>query len=149
MFKHLLVPTDGSPLSQEAVERAVSFAREAGARITFFHAEQRFPSMYVDMGAIFDPHMPQRFHEAENVVAAEILARAERVAHAAGVECDTLALASDEPYEAIIEAASRQECDLIFMASHGHRGVGALLLGSETHKVLTHTRIPVLVHRRA
>lgn len=149
MFKHLLVPTDGSPLSQETVERAVSFAREAGARITFFHAEQRFPSMYVDMGAIFDPHMPQRFHEAENVVAAEILSRAERVAQAAGVECDTLALASDAPHEAIIEAADQRACDLIFMASHGHRGVGALLLGSETHKVLTHTRIPVLVHRRA
>ena len=73
--------------------------------------------------------------------------KCDQQAKAAGVACGTLALVSSEPYEAIIEAAGRQECDLIFMASHGHRGVGALLLGSETHKVLTHSKIPVLVYR--
>ena len=148
MFKHILVPTDGSPLSQEAVERAIAFAREASARITFFHAEQRFPAMCVDMGAISDPRMPHRFHEMEDSIAHEILGDAERLARAASVENSSLTLASEEPYEAIIEAANRQGCDLIFMASHGHRGIGALLLGSETNKVLTHARIPVLVYRK-
>lgn len=147
MFKHILVPIDGSPLSQEALARAISFAREAGARITFFHAEQRLPATFMDMGAIFDAQMPSRFHALEKSIADEMLGAAESFARTAGVECSSLVLASDEPYEAIIEAARRVGCDLIFMASHGHRGVGALLLGSETQKVLTHTKIPVLVHR--
>ena len=147
MFKHLLVPTDGSELSRVTVARAISFASETGARITFFHAEHRFPTMYVGVGAIFDPHAPTRFHEAEEGVARDILDACVQLATAAGVECDTVALASDEPYEAIIAAAQQTGCDLIFMASHGHRGVKGLLLGSETQKVLTHCGIPVLVYR--
>ena len=147
MFKHILVPTDGSQLSCDAVKRAISFARDAGARITFFHAEQRLPGLCVDMGAMSDPRMPRRFHQIENSIARELLDEAERLARLAGVECSSLALSSEEPYEAIIAAANRNGCDLIFMASHGHRGIGALLLGSETHKVLTHTGIPVLVYR--
>lgn len=147
MFKHLLVPTDGSPLSQEAVTRAISFAREAGARITFFCAEKWMPKMYYGMGAIFDPHMPAELHKSADDTAHAILDAAEQEAQAAGVACSKLALASDQPYLAIIEAARRQDCDLIFMASHGRRGVGALLLGSETQKVLSHSTIPVLVHR--
>ncbi len=149
MFKKILVPTDGSPLSQEAVNRAISFASGAGAHITFFNAEQRFPVMYYGMGAIFDSHTPTRFHEEVDSVAHDIVDAAEKLALEAGVQCSTLVLESEEPYEGIIEAADRNGCDLIFMASHGHKGVGALLLGSETHKVLTHTRIPVLVHRTA
>lgn len=148
MFKHLLVPTDGSPLSQEAVTRAISFAREAGARITFFCAEKAFPSMYYGMGVIFDAHAPSQFHQAEDENAHAVLDAAEQQAQAAGVTCGKLALASDQPYLAIIEAAERNGCDLIFMASHGRRGVGTLLLGSETQKVLSHSSIPVLVYRR-
>ena len=147
MFKNILVPSDGSPLSREAVDRAISFAQEAGARITFFYAEQAFPTMYYGMGAIFDPHVPARFHEMEEGMARDILDAAANLAEEAGLECSTLALASDEPYEAIIEAARRTGCDLIFMASHGRRGVKGLLLGSVTQKVLTHSGIPVLVHR--
>jgi nucleotide-binding universal stress UspA family protein len=147
MFRHLLVPTDGSQLSQATVNRAVSFAKEAGARITFFCAEQAFPAMYYGMGAIFDAHAPAKFHEEVDSVAHDILDAAEKQAQAAGVECSKMTLISDEPYEAIIEAATRNACDLIFMASHGRRGSSALLLGSETHKVLTHSKIPVLVYR--
>lgn len=147
MFKHLLVPTDGSQLSQEAVTRAISFAREAGARITFFCAEKAFPTMYHGTGAIFDSHAPSQFHKAVDATAHAVLDAAEQQAQAAGVECSKLALASDQPYLAIIDAAERNGCDLIFMASHGRRGVGALLLGSETQKVLSHSTIPVLVYR--
>lgn len=149
MFKNILVPTDGSALSQEAVTRAISFAREAGAHITFFCAEQRFPVMYYGMGAIFDSHTPTRFHEEVDSVAHDIVDAAEKLALEAGVQCSKLVLQSEEPYEGIIEAAERTACDLIFMASHGRRGVGGLLIGSETQKVLTHSRIPVLVHRKA
>ena len=147
MFKHLLVPTDGSPLSQEAVIRAVSFAREAGARITFFCAVQPSPKMYYGMGSIFDAHMPTTFRESMRSTAQDILDAAEKSARKAGVKCRTVALVSEEPYAAIIEAARRDECDLIFMASHGRRGVKGFVLGSETQKVLTHSGIPVLVHR--
>ncbi|MBT1075430.1 universal stress protein [Geobacter grbiciae] len=146
MFKHILVPTDGSPLSQEAVTRAISFAKEAGARITFFCAVQPAPKMYYGE-AIFDSHTFARFREKMLDSANDILDAAESIAGEAGIECRKVALVSEEPYEAIIEAATRNECDLIFMASHGRRGVSGLLLGSETQKVLTHSTIPVLVHR--
>lgn len=147
MFRHLLVPTDGSRLSCDAVSRAISFAREAGAQISFFCAEKAFPTMYHGVGAIFDGHAASDFHKAADATAQAILAAAAREAQAAGVVCTTLALACEQPYLAIIEAAEREGCDLIFMASHGRRGVGALLLGSETQKVLSHSTIPVLVHR--
>jgi nucleotide-binding universal stress UspA family protein len=149
MFKHLLVPTDGSKLSQEAVSRAISFAREAGARITFLCAEHPFPVMYCSEGAIFDTQAPARFHDMEDSAALAILDAAEQLALNAGVACTKLALLSEDPYEAIIEGATQNNCDLIFMASHGRRGIKSLLLGSETRKVLTHSKIPVLVHRPA
>ena len=149
MFKKILVPTAGSALSQEAVSRAISFAREAGAHITFFCAEKRFPMMYYGPDAIFDAHTPTRFHEEVDSVAHGIVDAAEQLALEAGVQCNKVVLESEEPYDGMIEAAERNECDLIFMASHGHKGFGARLLGSETQKVLTHTRIPVLVHRKA
>lgn len=147
MFRHLLVPTDGSPLSQEAVSRAISFAKEAGARITFFCAVQPAPKMYYGMGAIFDTHTFATYRENMVGAANEILDAAEKCAAEAGVPCGKTLLVSEEPYEAIIEAAHHNQCDLIFMASHGRRGISGLLLGSETQKVLTHTTIPVLVHR--
>lgn len=147
MFKHILVPTDGSALSIDAITRAVSFAREAGARITFFCAIQPAPKMYYGMGTIFDTHAFVTFREKMQSSSRDILATAEKIANQAGVECGTIMLVSEEPYEAIIEAASQNECDLIFMASHGRRGISGLLLGSETQKVLTHSTIPVLVHR--
>lgn len=147
MFKHILVPTDGSPLSIDAITRAVSFAREAGARITFFCAIQPAPKMYYGMGAIFDTHTFATFREKMQNTTNEILDDAEKIAQEAGVECCKAMLVSEEPYESIIEAANQNGCDLIFMASHGRRGITGLLLGSETQKVLTHSTIPVLVHR--
>lgn len=147
MFKHLLVPTDGSDFSLAAVRRAVSFAGDAGARITFLHVEHAFPAMYCGEGAIMDAGAPALFHAQTDRRARQILAVAEEVAHGGGVECEALALISESPSEAIVEAAEQHACDLIFMASHGRSGIGHLLMSSVTEKVLRHTRIPVLVHR--
>ena len=147
MFKHILVPTDGSELSQDTVRRAVSFAREAGARITAFYAKPEFPVTYYGEGVLIDTTSPDRFAELAESQAQEILGFVENLCKDAGVECNKLSLTSDIPYEAIIDAATQSGCDLIFMASHGHRGLSALLLGSETNKVLTHSKIPVLVYR--
>jgi nucleotide-binding universal stress UspA family protein len=130
-----------------AVRRAVSFASEAGARITFLNIEHAFPVMYLGEGAIMDESAPAKFHEQADSQAHQILESAEEIARAADVECTSLILVSESAYEAIIEAAEKNACDLIFMASHGRSGIGRMLLSSVTEKVLSHTRIPVLVHR--
>lgn len=147
MFKHILVPTDGSPLSTETAKRAIAFAAEAGARVTFFYAKPEYPVAFYGEGALIDPTTPEKFAEMADQQAREILGKCEQLAQAANVPCAALAVTSDIPYEAIIAAAESGGCDLIFMASHGRRGISGLLLGSETQKVLTHSRIPVLVYR--
>jgi nucleotide-binding universal stress UspA family protein len=147
MFKHLFVPTDGSQLSQETVKRAIGFAREAGARITFFYVKPEYPVAFYGEGALIDPTTPEKFAKMAEQQAAEILGACKKFATAESVPCSALSRTSDIPYEAIIAAADKAECDLIFMASHGRRGFGGLLLGSETQKVLTHSKIPVLVYR--
>lgn len=147
MFKHILVPTDGSALSESTVARAVSFARDAGARITFFYAQPDFPMPIYGEGALIDPTTPEQFAKSAALEAERILEGAKGVADASGVLADTDTLVNEVTYEAIIDAAERHGCDLIFMASHGRRGIAGLLLGSETQKVLTHSKTPVLVYR--
>ena len=147
MFKHILVPTDGSPRSQETVKRAVSFAREAGAKITAFYAKPSFPECFFGEGALVDPGSPEKFAQMAEEEARQILDSVEQDCLEAQVPCEKCTVESDVPYEAIIDTAIGQGCDLIFMSSHGRRGIGALLLGSETQKVLTHSTIPVLVYR--
>ncbi|MDX9718059.1 universal stress protein [Thauera sp. WH-2] len=147
MFQHILVPTDGSALSESTVARAVSFAKEAGARITFFYAQPDFPMPIYGEGALIDPTTPEQFAKSAAAEAESILAKAKSVADASGVAAGTDTAVNEVPYEAIIDAADRHGCDLIFMASHGRRGIAGLLLGSETQKVLTHSKTPVLVYR--
>ncbi len=147
MFKHILVPTDGSALSEGATRKAVDFARESGARITFFYARPDYPIAFYGEGALIDPTTPEKFAQMTDKQAKDILAAAAALAKAAGVASDGTAIVSDVPYQAIIDAATASGCDLIFMASHGRRGLSGLLLGSETQKVLTHSKIPVLVYR--
>ena len=147
MFKHFLVPTDGSDLSSDTVNRAVTFARECGAKITFFFAKPDYPIAFYGEGALIDPTTPEKFTEMAEKQAQEILSRATKTANDAGVDNDSVSTISDIPYVSIIEAATNAGCDLIFMASHGRRGFSGLLLGSETQKVLTHSKIPVLVYR--
>ncbi len=147
MFKHILVPTDGSQLSQDAVRRAISFAKEAGARVTAFFAKPEYPVTYFGEGALIDPTTPEKFAEMADQQAEEVLDFVTAECKTAGVDCQVTSATSDIPYEAIIEAAEKSGCDLIFMASHGRKGISGLLLGSETNKVLTHSKIPVLVYR--
>ncbi len=147
MFKHILVPTDGSQLSQETVKRAIGFASETGASITFFYAKPEYPVAFYGEGALIDPTTPEKFAKMAEQQAHEILGACEKLAGTAKVTCNSTTKTSDIPYEAIIAAADTSGCDLIFMASHGRRGFGGLLLGSETQKVLTHSKVPVLVYR--
>ena len=147
MFKHILIPTDGSKLSQVTAKRAISFAKEAGARVTVFFAKPEYPIAYFGEGALIDPTTPEKFAELAEQQAAEYLGEVARQCADVGVECATIAATSDVPYEAIIDAAEKSACDLIFMASHGRRGISGFLLGSETNKVLTHSKVPVLVYR--
>ncbi len=147
MFKNILVPTDGSDLSQETARRAVSFAREAGATITAFHAKPEHSMPYYVEGVGVQSPTQSAYDEADEQQSQEILGYIEKLCHEAGIAFTKRSLTSNIVYEAIIEAATEGACDLIFMASHGRRGLSALLLGSETTKVLTHSKIPVLVYR--
>ena len=147
MFKHILVPTDGSEFSQATARRAVSFAKEAGARITIFFAKPEYPIAYFGEGALIDPATPEKFAELADRQANQYLGEVLAMCAEVGVECSTLTTTNDIPYEAIINAAEKSGCDLIFMASHGRRGFSGFLLGSETNKVLTHSKVPVLVYR--
>jgi nucleotide-binding universal stress UspA family protein len=147
MFKHILVPTDGSPLSLAAAKHAIVFAKEAGARITVFFAKPEYPVAYFGEGALIDPTTPEKFAEMAESQAQNYLGEIHKLCEEAGVACALTSSTHDIPYEGIIETADKAGCDLIFMASHGRRGISSLLLGSETNKVLTHSTIPVLVYR--
>lgn len=143
MYRHLLVPLDDSDLAVEVVAQALALARPLGAHITFFHARPDFGA--TQDGALQRSLDPAGFAAGVAGHARAVLAKAEVSARAAGVAYDTLAVTSDRPFEAIVEAAEARGCDLIFMASHGRRGIRGLMLGSQTHKVLQHSAIPVLV----
>jgi nucleotide-binding universal stress UspA family protein len=147
MFKHILIPTDGSELSDTAINAGVDCAREVRARVTGFTAvpEYRTPSE-VELMSRHGMSLDQYEREARLQAEAALQKIADR-ARAAGVEYGAEYAQSDFPHEAIVRTALKCGCDLIFMASHGRRGLAGLLLGSETTKVLTHSRIPVLVHR--
>lgn len=148
MFKHILVPIDGSELSQAAVRAACGFARLCGARLTFYHAKPGyFPGNIGGEMAMAGPGIDEAFQAAQEARSQAILADAARQAEAAGAAYTTRSTATDAPHEGILEAAEAGGCDLILLASHGRRGLGALLLGSETQKVLTHCKVPVLVYR--
>ena len=147
MFKHILVPTDGSELSQSTVIRAITFAQSIGARLTFFYAQPDFPLPIYGEGALVDPASPEQFAQAAKAEAERILEKAKSLAEASQVTVNIDTSINETPYQAIINSAATNGCDLIFMASHGRKGLAGFLLGSETQKVLTHSTIPVLVYR--
>jgi nucleotide-binding universal stress UspA family protein len=143
MFRKILVPTDGSTLSDLAITNAIRFAKAIGASVYGFHAapDYAMPVHGVDL------YSSDKFRAMADNEARNYLAGIEGKAKEAGVPCTTGFTVSVSPYRAIVDAAKEQNCDLIFMASHGRRGLAGLLLGSETQKVLTHCHIPVLVYR--
>jgi nucleotide-binding universal stress UspA family protein len=145
MYKHLLIPTDGSPLSKEAVRQGVALAAETGAQVTFLTVTEPFHTLSLAADQLEDTPRTYRDHMLER--AARSLAEAAQFALAAGVKRETIHVEDDQPYRAIIRTAEENDCDLIAMASHGRRGASALILGSETLKVLTHSTTPVLVYR--
>jgi nucleotide-binding universal stress UspA family protein len=146
MYRHILIPTDGSELAGRAVHHGLALAKTVGAKVTAVTVEASFDVYTVPASKVHE--MSEAFAEhAERVKAhaQKILDRVAEQARAAGVPCDTAQIEEDHPYEAIIEAAEQRGCDLIIMASHGRSGIAAIVLGSVTTKVLTHTKIPVLV----
>lgn len=144
MFKRILVPTDGSDITQKAVATAITLARSVGARLYTLSVKEPFPYSAISE---MQPTPPQEFFDAQERIAAARVKDVRDAAETNGLQCDAQTVEALHPWEAVIEHAKRNECDLIVMASHGRRGVTAMLLGSETQKVLTHTNIPVLVVR--
>lgn len=144
MYKHILVPTDGSKLSRSAASEAVALAQVLGAKVTLFHvAPERVWPVYSE-SALMVQHSADEFRADTERQATALL---EKAAKRAGGDVTTKFVLSDVPYEAIVKAVAKLKCDLVVMASHGRRGVAGLLLGSETQKVLTHCKVPVLVVR--
>ncbi|KND56139.1 Universal stress protein family [Candidatus Paraburkholderia kirkii] len=138
------MPTDGSELSQKAIDGAIDLAQPVGARITAYACLPQYPySPFADVAV--EP--PDDFHARAENEAREHLRAVERAAESAGVPCTSVTSIEAAPYLGIIDTAEQNGCDVILMASHGRRGLGSLLIGSETQRVLTHTKIPVIVYR--
>jgi nucleotide-binding universal stress UspA family protein len=145
MYSNILIATDGSDLAAKAVEHGLALAGSLGAKATAVTVTPPFHVLTTDARMIEDTHA--QYDARMHADAEKILAAVAKAARAAGVACETVAVAHEHPYKAIIETAGAKGCDLIVMASHGRHGIAALVLGSETVKVLTHCTIPVLVHR--
>jgi nucleotide-binding universal stress UspA family protein len=148
MYKHIMLPTDGSRLSGKAIKQCLALARAVGAKITAINVIPEY-QMAMDEGFVLPASimLKKRFEQETMRRSMAILAAVQSAAQTAGVACNGVTLSSARPYEAIIKQAKKARCDLIVMASHGRKGLASILLGSETAKVLTHSKIPVLVIR--
>jgi nucleotide-binding universal stress UspA family protein len=144
MYKRILVPTDGSEVTAKAVQTAIGLAKLAGGELFTLSVKEPFPYSAISE---MQPVPPQEFYDAQERIAAERVKAAVDAAAASGVKCQGHTVEAIHPWEAILDHATAQGCDLIVMASHGRRGVAALLLGSETQRVLLHSKLPVLVVR--
>jgi len=144
MYRSILIPTDGTEITAKAVSTAVELARALGARLSTITVKEPFPYSAISE---MQPIPPQEFYDAQERIALKRVKEVVDSAAAAGLACEAFTVEAPHPWEAILEHAKAQECDLIVMASHGRRGVGALLIGSETSRVLTHCDLPVLVVR--
>jgi nucleotide-binding universal stress UspA family protein len=147
MIKNILVPTDGSALSRRAVKDAVALAKSLGARVTGFHVA---PSYHIEMYTDYMPPdlmSPQEHAASAKRAAQRHLDFVKKTAFERKVKCAGYFAMSDSPADAIVKAARKYKCDLIYIGSHGRSGLSKLLLGSQTNKVLSQTRVPVLVHR--
>jgi nucleotide-binding universal stress UspA family protein len=148
VYKHILLPTDGSRLAAKGVKQGIALAQAIAAKITVLNVTPEF-QMVIDEGFVL-PNVgaiKKRFDEQTAKQGNKIVDAAAADAHSAGLKCETAVEQSARPYEAILQHAKKAKCDLIVMSSHGRTGLASLLLGSETAKVLTHSKIPVLVVR--
>ena len=148
MYKHIMLPTDGSRLSGKAIKQGLALARSIGAKVTAINVVPEY-QMTMDEGVVLPASimLKKRFEQETARHSKTILAAVRSAAQAQGVSCNGVTTSSGRPYDAIIKEAAKARCDLIVMASHGRKGLSGILLGSETVKVLTHSRIPVLVVR--
>jgi nucleotide-binding universal stress UspA family protein len=144
MYERILVPTDGSDITAKAVQTAIGLSRRLGARLYTVSVKEPFPYSAISE---MQPTPPQEFFDAQERIAASRVKQVVDAAHAADVPCEAGTVEALHPWEAIVDYAKQQSCDLIVMASHGRRGMASLLLGSETARVLTHSTIPVLIVR--
>ena len=147
MYKHFLVPTDGSALSNAAVKRAMEFARGLGAKVTVLTVVEPFKVLSINAEQLENTRA--EFDRHADLVADKVLRDAEEVAATAGTTCSTLRVKSGDPAKAIVEVAASNDCDLIAMASHGREGFKAFMIGSVTMKVLANSKLPVLVYRES
>jgi nucleotide-binding universal stress UspA family protein len=147
VFKSILIPTDGSAVSAKAVKAGIAFAKESGARVIGYHAlEPVSPRLYGE-GYVADRKMVMEFERRNRAAAQKYVRAIARDALKAGVPFQSLVQTARTPYHGIVEAAEKRKCDLIFMSSHGHRGLMRLALGSVADKVMTLSKVPVLVYR--
>jgi nucleotide-binding universal stress UspA family protein len=146
-YQHLLVPSDGTRLSDQALAQAIALAKALGATLTLLHVQPPLPVSLIGMGDMLDPATVESLSRAAESESQRILEEARATAAREGLRIHTEVLKQDLPHRAIVEAAKRHGCDLIVMASHGRKGLTSLLLGSETQRVLLHASVPVLVVR--
>jgi len=146
MFKHILMPTDGSDHSARAVERGIELAKLCGAKVTGIHVVPDFRSMIPYEGSL-DPLTRDQVEDETRARAADFLEFVKKTAAAAGVESDTVVATSDHPYDAIVNTANERGCDLIVMTSRYRRGLVSLIMGNEATRVLHRASIPVLTFR--
>jgi nucleotide-binding universal stress UspA family protein len=147
VFKHILIPTDGSRTAAKAIQAGVALAKEMGAKVTGYHSQEPVPVHIYGEGYVADKAMSAEFERRAGEYAQRCVAEIAEAAKAAGVPFEPLVVTAPLPYQGILDAAQLQKCDAIVMASHGHRGLKRLVLGSVTNNVLTHSAIPVLVLR--
>lgn len=148
MYKHILLPTDGSALSESAVAAGIRFAKAIGARVTGFYVTPKLLTTPLERWVHGDTKSYSQLKAIFDEQAEQYLASVKRKARESGVRCQCLCVRGESPYEEILKAARNRGCNLIYMASHGRKGTSALVLGSETVKVLTHSQVPVLIHRQ-
>lgn len=147
MFKHVLIPVDGSALAKKAVKAGVAFAKATDAKLTVYHALEIAQPYLLGEGMAIDVSAFRTFAERAREQAEKLVADASKAAKAAGVRCETYISKPATAYQGIVAAAKKKKCDVIFIASHGRGEFTSLLLGSVTQKVLAHSKVPVLVYR--
>jgi nucleotide-binding universal stress UspA family protein len=147
MFKTILIPTDGSAVSAKAVKAGIALAKESGAKVVGYHALDPVPTRLYGEGYVADRQTVEEFERRNLAFGKKQVAAIERAARKAGVRFEPVVETARTPYHGIVEAARKRDCDLIFMSSHGRTGLMRIALGSVTDKVMTLSKVPVMVYR--
>ena len=147
MFKNILIPTDGSAVANKAVKAGIELASQLGAKVTGYYAVEAIQPRVYGEGYMINNKTIKVFEQQARQVGQKHIYSMAKIAGTAGIKFTGVMTMAETPYDGIIETAKKQKCDAIFMASHGRRGLAGIIMGSVTHKVLTHSKLPVLVYR--